>query len=207
MKSKLIKAFFIAGTFALLTGCYYQGPEYYEELDLVFTNYDNTFDFKSNKTYAMPDKIVKVTGNTAEGSKPEYVNSSTASLILSTIKTNMTAYGYTQVTDTSLADVILFPAALETTNVAYYYNYYGYYWGGYYPYGGWYYPYGTTTYTYQTGTLVLDLVYTKDLSPTGKGRVVWAALINALLEGSTTDVNQRAVKAVNQAFTQSEYLR
>jgi hypothetical protein len=207
MTLKLIKSFLFLGLIGLLSGCYYQGPEYYDELDIVYTNYDNTFDFKSNKKYSMPNKIVKVTANTAQGSKPEYVSSSSASLIFSTIRTNMTAYGYTEVADSSLADLILFPAALEVTNTAYYYDYYGYYWGYYYPYYGWYYPYGTSTTTYQTGTLLLDLVSTKDPSPTGKGRAVWVGAVNGLLEGTTSNVNSRITKAVNQAFKQSEYLR
>jgi hypothetical protein len=207
MTLKLIKPFLFLGLIGLLSGCYYQGPEYYDELDIVYTNYDNTFDFKSNKKYSMPNKIVKVTANVAQGSKPEYVSSSSASLIFSTIRTNMTSYGYTEVADSSLADLILFPAALEVTNTTYYYDYYGYYWGYYYPYYGWYYPYGTSTTTYQTGTLLLDLVSTKDPSPTGKGRAVWVGAVNGLLEGTTSNVNSRISKAVNQAFKQSEYLR
>lgn len=207
MKIKLVKTFLMLSMVGLLGSCYYQGPEYYDELDIVYTNYDNTFDFKSNKKYAMPDKIVKVDGSTEEGSKPEYVSSGSASLIFSTIRANMTSLGYTEVADSSLADLILFPAALEVTNTAYYYNYYGYYWGYYYPYYGWYYPYGTTSTTYQTGTFLMDLVSTKDPSPTGKGRAVWVAAVNGLLEGTTSDVNSRITKAVNQAFKQSEYLR
>ncbi len=208
MKIKSLKQFVLIAFAGLLTGCYYQGPEYYEELDIVYTNYDKSFDFKSHKTYSMPDRIIKVTGEAVEGNLPEYVAPATAAIALEQIKANMLSLGYTYVTDTAAAELILFPAALEVTNVAYYYNYYYYYWGWYYPYyGGWYYPYGTTTTTYQTGTLFLDLTSKHDLSPTGKARAVWIAAINGLLEGTTNEVNQRVVKGLNQAFKQSEYLR
>ena len=65
--------FFIISLTFLLVSCYPDGPDYYEDLDLVYTNYDDTFDFASKGTFAMPENIVKVTGDLAEGQAPEFV--------------------------------------------------------------------------------------------------------------------------------------
>jgi hypothetical protein len=50
----------ILGIF-LLWGCYPQGPDYIEEMDVVITYHKDTYDFASKATYAMPDRIVKIT--------------------------------------------------------------------------------------------------------------------------------------------------
>jgi hypothetical protein len=39
----------------LLLGCYPQGPEYVDDLDLVYTNHNADYDFASKGTYARPD--------------------------------------------------------------------------------------------------------------------------------------------------------
>lgn len=35
----------------------------HEELDFVYSYYDETYDFQSKGTYSMPDEIVKLTGD------------------------------------------------------------------------------------------------------------------------------------------------
>lgn len=209
MKLKLSLHLAVLALVGLLSACYYRGPEYYEELDIVYTNYDKDYSFKAHKTYFMPDKIVKITGALQNGQSPEFVSASTAAIIFNEIKSNMSGLGFNLVSDTASADLVLFPTALEVTNITYYYDYWYAYYGWYYPpyYGGWYYPYGGYTTSYQTGTLMMNLIDNKDLSPTNKARVVWTGAVNGLLEGTTSDVNQRIVKSVDQAFKQSEYLR
>ena len=54
-------------------GCYPPGPETYEELDIVFTNYTEEFDFDTQKSYAMPDAIVKISGSVDQGNDPEVI--------------------------------------------------------------------------------------------------------------------------------------
>ena len=58
---------YFLGIIFLMVSCYPDGLETYEETDLVYTNYTESYDFASKGTYSMPDKIVKVTGNLAEG--------------------------------------------------------------------------------------------------------------------------------------------
>jgi hypothetical protein len=66
MKQKFLALAFIAGMI-FFGGCYPDGAEYYEDTDIVYTDYDDQFDFSSKGTYSIPDKIVKITGNLNEG--------------------------------------------------------------------------------------------------------------------------------------------
>lgn len=202
MKSKLF-AFLTVGLVSLLWGCYPKGPEYVEEYDLTYTNYDAKFDFALRKTYSLPGKIVKIDG---DPSTDDYIKDIYALPLLQTIDDNMKAYGWTKVDVNANPDVQLLPAAWSTTTVIY-----GGYWGGYYcwyyPYycgGGWYYPY-TPTYSYSTGTLVMTIVDPTSEGLDGSKRLAWTAALNGLL-GYSSDIS-RATNGVNQAFKQSPYLK
>lgn len=195
MKKKIAFYIIIIG---MMAGCYPQGPEYYEDLDLVYTNFERQFDFDANSTYAMPDAIVKIEGNLAEGEDPEFVKEPYNTQILTKIKANMTALGYTEVEDPEEADLVLFPAVWTNTTVYYWYDY----WCWYYPYycgWGWGYPSVTAT---TSGTLVMTLVADGDdyIEPTR----VWTALANGLLSGAYD--TSRVTEAIDQAFEQSPYL-
>ena len=54
--------FYFIAMALVLVSCYPEGAEYYEETDLVYTNYDQAFDFGEQASYAMPERIVKITG-------------------------------------------------------------------------------------------------------------------------------------------------
>jgi hypothetical protein len=201
MKRKFLSLVIIA-SLAFLWGCYHEGAEYYEETDIVYTNYDKKFDFKSKGTYSMPDKIVKITGNLVEGEDPEFVKEPYNTQVLNRIQDNMTKMGYTYVDtqDATDVDLVLLPAVWTNTTVYYYYDY----WCWYYPYycgwgWGWYYP---SVSSYTTGTLLMTLV-TDDanyVEPTN----VWTAAANGLMSGygDVTRINN----AIDQAFKQSPYL-
>lgn len=205
MKSKLIAAILVASQFALW-GCYMEGPDYTEELDLVYTNYDNRFNFAGENVYVMPDEIVKITGDI--DAPPEYINSIYAGPILANIEANMQSLGWTRKTMSEVdPDTVihLLPAAWTTTTLV------GGYWGGYYcwyyPYycgGGWYYPYYPVS-SYTTGTLVMTLVDHQSPSTDDSKLVVWTGAINGLLSG-TYEID-RITKGIDQAFTQSPYLK
>ncbi len=182
----------------LFWGCYPNGAEYYEETDIVYTDYEDKYDFQSKGTYSMPDKIVKITGTLVEGEDPEFVKEPYNTQMLQTIESNMTAMGYTKTTDPANADVVLFPAVWTNTTVYYYYDY----WCWYYPYycgWGWGYPSVTS---YSTGTLLMTLIADGEefVQPTK----VWTAAVNGLLSGYyDTD---RVKRGIDQAFKQSAYL-
>lgn len=190
--------FYLIGIILMMTACYPGEIDSYDETDLVYTNYFETFDFVSKGTYSIPDSIVKITGNIIEGQNPEFVNDNYAKPILAKIENNMSALGWTKVSDPESADVVLIPAAWTNTTVVYWYDYWCWYYY-YYCGWGWYYPYATS---YTTGTLVMAMI-SKDegfVEPTS----VWTVAINGLMSGtySTSRVN----KAIDQAFKQSPYL-
>jgi len=192
----------------VLVGCYPGGAEYVDEYDITYTNYDKTYDFVGKATYSLPNKIMKITGDAISVSPqpPEYIKDIYGVPILAQIDANMQSLGWTKVDVNSNPDVQLLPAAWESTTIIY-----GGYWGGYYcwyyPYycgGGWYYPYVPVT-TYSTGTLVMTLVDPNAESTDSNKRVAWTGAINGLLSGSY-DAG-RVNKGINQAFTQSPYLK
>lgn len=197
MKKKFFALAFIAGLL-FFGGCYPEGAEYYEDTDIVYTNYDDTYDFVSKGSYSIPDKIVKVTGALQEGESPEFVKEPYNTQILQKIESKMTEMGYSKVTDPAKADLVLFPAVWTNTTVYYWYDY----WCWWYPYycgWGWGYP-SVTSFT--TGTLVMTLI------PNGASiepKSVWTAALNGLVSGmyDVTRVNN----GIDQAFKQSPYLK
>lgn len=200
--TRKIFSFLALAVLAFLFGCYPGGAEYVDEYDIVYSNYDRTYDFVSKGTYSLPDKIVKITGK--ENDPPTYVKDIYAGPMLAQIDANMQALGWTKLDVSKNPDLQLLPAAWETTTIIYYGG--GYYcW--YYPYycgGGWYYPYPASS-SYSTGTMVMTLVDPNSESADGRKRAVWTGAINGLLSGaySTSRVN----KAIDQSFKQSPYLK
>jgi len=199
MKRRFLKLTFIA-SLMFLWGCYPDGAEYYEETDIVYTNYEDKFDFKSKGTYSIPDKIVKITGNLIEGEDPEFVKEPYNTQVLTRIQENMTKLGYTKVVDPATADLTLLPAVWTNTTVYYYYDY----WCWYYPYycgWGWGYYYPSVS-SYTTGTLLMTLISddAQFVEPTN----VWTSAANGLMSGygDVTRINN----AIDQAFKQSPYL-
>ena len=186
------------GIIFMMVSCYPDGPEYYEDMDLVYTNYEETFDFASKGTYAIPDKIVKITGNLVEGEDPEFVQEPYNTQILDLIESEMSDLGWTKAGDPENADLTLLPAVWSNTTIVYYYDY----WCWYYPYYcGWGYYYPTAT-SYTTGTFIMSLVAAGDeyLEPS----TVWTGAINGLVSG--TFELSRVTNGIDQAFEQSPYL-
>lgn len=187
---------------ALLSGCYPQGPEFTEDLDVVLTHFQNDYDFSSKQTYARPDKIVKITGNLQEGDDPEFIPDATAAVILAQIDQNMTQLGWQKVGVEESPDLLLTPAAWETTTIYYYYDYWYWWYGGYYP--GWgYYPSYAGSYT--TGTLLMRLIDPEVVGANGNPVTQWTGAANGILTWSYDA--DRVNKVIDQAFSQSPYLK
>lgn len=203
MKRKISFAFFTAALL-FLWGCYPGGPDYAEEMDIVLTKHNAEYDFVSKGTYAMPDKIVKITGDIAEGENPTFLPDVTAQKILARIDDNMKAYGWTKVAVSANPDLLLTPAAWETTTVYYWYDYWYWWYGGYYPYWGYGYP-PVYYSSYTTGTVLMTLMDPDEL--TGEGIPVrqWQGAINGILTSAynATRVNE----AIDKAFSISPYLK
>ena len=185
-----------------LVGCHPQGPEFTEDYDIVLTYFKDNYDFASKNTYAIPDRIVKITGNLIDDDEPVFIPDVVAEKILARIKTNMTALGWQQVDISANPDVLLAPASWETTTINYYYDYWYWWWGGYYP--GWGYPpvYATS---YTTGTLVMTLIDPDVINANGNPVVQWTGAINGVMTGAYDEL--RINNAIDKAFLQSPYLK
>ena len=199
----------------LMWGCYPQGPEYVDDLDLVYTNYSSEYAFASAKTYAIPDSVVKLTGDEftdPDGNgKPTFANPVYATTILNQIKQNMNQNGWTLVNKTSNPDVFVLPTTTTTTNLYYYYDwaYWGWYYPGYNPGWGWYYPgyYPPYVSSFRTGSVFIQMVDAKTNLASETIPVVWSCILNGLAEGSTTELTVRIQTGIDQGFAQSPYLK
>ncbi len=185
----------------LLCSCYPKGPDNYEDLDVVYTDYNQGFDFASKGTYSIPDKIVKLTGDLIDGQLPEFVDEPGATQMLNEMERNMSDMGWIKVDDPGDADVVLFPAAWTNTTVYYWYDY----WCWYYPYycGGWGWGYPSVS-TVTAGTLVMTIVPAGNGGGDSNPMPIWTGMVNGLLSGAN-DIS-RATNGIDQAFDQSPYL-
>lgn len=200
MKKRISFILFTISGF-LLWGCYPQGPEYVEDMDVVLTYHNPDYNFSSNGTYAMPDRIVKITGNKTEGEEPEFIPDATANLILARIEQNMSDLGYTRIDIDADPDLLLAPASWETTTIYYYYDYWYWWYGGYYP--GWGYPMYYSSYS--TGTLMMNLFDPDEVASNGNTILQWAGAGSGLLEGVFNAT--RVYSAIDKAFDLSPYLQ
>ena len=198
-----ISAFMLVASLAVLWGCYPQGPDYAEEMDVVLTKHNSEYDFGAKGTYAMPDRIVKITGNVSEGEDPEFIPDATAAKILAMIDDNMDALGWVKVDVNSNPDMLLMPASWETTTVYYWYDYWYWWYGGYYP--GWGYPPYYSWSSYTTGTLLMSLIDPDVVGGNGNPIPQWNGAISGLLTGYFDQT--RVKKAVDKAFAISPYLQ
>lgn len=191
----------------LLGSCYPAGPEYVEDLDVVYSTYDEAYDFQAQNTYSMPDKIVVDVVIDRGDTTIEYMNAALATPILNAIDDNMEAKGWSKVNIANSPDVIITLAAISSTT--YYYSYwYDWYYGGYYGgYWGWYYPPYYSVSSVTTGSLVITMADPSlaDQIPIGKSPLAWLAVANGVASGYG-DIT-RVTKAVDQAFAQSPYLK
>lgn len=201
IRSKSIAGLAIA--LVVLAGCYPQGPDFIEDLDIVVTRFEDGYDFAAKQTYARPDRIVKITGDLQGADQPTYIPDAIATPILANIDKNMTALGYTKVDVDDNPDLLLTPASWETTTITYYYDYWYWWYGGYYPYWGWGYP-GYVS-SYSTGTLFFALVDPDVTSANGNPIFQWVGAANGILTYSYSAA--RVNGAIDKAFAQSPYLK
>ena len=181
-----------------LASCYPGGIEYYEDTDVVYTDYELDHDFSAMSTYSMPDNVVMISGDIIDGEDPEFIKEPYNTQIINRIAENMADLGWTRVDDPVDADLVLFPASWTNTTIYYWYDY----WCWYYPYycgWGWGYP---SVSSYTTGTMVMTLV--ADGEEYVEPFRVWTGAINGLLSGAN-NIN-RIYKGIDQTFEQSPYL-
>ena len=178
------------------------------------TIYDTDFNFSGADTYAMPDTVLHIV---KEGEEDK-VDHSFDELFLSTVRTNMTSAGYTEIAlDTAnLSDVVLLVTAASSSQSGAIWN--SGWWGGWGWWPGWgYYPPGypgypgypgggyPVYYSYSVGSLLITMVDPYETDIEEKTFVFpWLAAVNGLLKGSSGE--KRITDGINQAFEQSPYL-
>jgi hypothetical protein len=193
------------GAVLLLSSCY---PDYNlspTDYDLVMTRYVPGTNFGAYNTYMMPDTVVHLDGDTLTGTN-KLLSRKYDQTILSTVAARMSDLGYQRVAvdTTNPADVAVIVAASGSTTI--YYNYWYPYWPGYGGWGGWYYPPTVSVGSYSTGTLYVNMLDPAQRDSQKRLPVVWFAAANGLLNATSTPAT-RLTEAINQAFTQSPYLK
>ncbi|WP_052272765.1 DUF4136 domain-containing protein [Flavihumibacter solisilvae] len=197
----------------ILASCSPSYPDYVSDYDVVYTNQDKAYNFSGINTYFMPDSVVHITeGGTADHRYDRQ--------ILSSLKSNLDALGWTQLSETgqAKADVVVMAAASDQTwaSCAYYcwYCYWGWYPGwGYYPpaWGpgyGWGYPTDIVCTSYSTGSVIVSIADPNLVSDADTTLPVkWMGILNGLLQGTDAEINQRIDKNIDQMFIQSPYLK
>jgi hypothetical protein len=206
MKMKSKKNLFLClGAFISLVSCQIEGPDSYSDLDVVYTDYIPEYDFAAQSTYARPDKIVVDVKISQGDTTFVYMEDQYATPIFSQIDKNMTALGWSKVDISSDPDILFTPAFMKSTTVFYSY-WYDWWYGGYYPpYWGWYYPPYVSVSSYTTGNLLMTISDPSNIGPGGVSPAVWVASAAGLVTWNY-DVS-RVTKGINQAFTQSPYLK
>ncbi len=204
--NRIFKLFTVATLTGLVFGgCYPGGADYTSDYDAVYTDFNDTFNFKAFNTYAMPDQIVVDIEITNDGDTiPEYMKSIYSDPILAQIAENMANYGWTRVDISDNPDLLLSPAGQSSTT--YYYSYwYDWWYGGYYPGWGWYYPPYYTVSSYTTGSLIMTIADPNLDSPINRSPMEWVGVVNGVLTNSANIT--RALNGIDQAYTQSPYLK
>lgn len=219
---------FMAFTGMFLASCYPTDDVSYSDLDLVATIYDEDQNFNDFKTYIVPDTIVHLVDTVNEDNNVD-ITRQYDQYILNLVNQNMVNYGYVKETDpeNNPPDVILAISAMASTNYNVW-SWYPYYWYGY-PGWGWYWPYKGTDYwygwypgypgygggtyvtSYTVGTIIMnmqDMTNYQNINPeTDTIPTVWLGAINGLMGSSSTTTTNRLDYTINEAFTQSPYLK
>jgi hypothetical protein len=173
----------------------------------VLTQYDVNTNFGQYMTFSIVDSLYYI--NEKDSGK---VLTPNAQLVLNRITQDMVSRGFWQVPKTAQPDFGINVAAIKTTVTTVYYP--GWYWGypGYYPPGWWgygseyYYPYYPAYYTsYSSGTLMIEMVNFKKITPDGKVPVVWDAFIRGLLTSTHTITD--ITNSIDQAFNQTPAIK
>jgi len=169
------------------------------DLDMVWTNYDESAIFAEYKTYFVPDSIILDEDLDADDKKAlqEYYDA-----VLVEVDRNMAALNYVKVDSVGNPDLGIGISIITRTTYVVSYSY----WWYYPPYWG--YPGYSYMGSYEEGAVILDMADLKNAElGTQKFTALWSALIGGVLSGSSnTMISNRMIGGIDQAFIQSPYL-
>lgn len=202
---------------AMLALACHQEPDTEPLVDqlVVATNYDPEADFSAYSTYTIARDTIGFISNRSNDTIMTSPKSTFPRHVLTLIRQNMEARGYTEVARDEDPDVGVNVLVANDYNVFQeivypgygggfgYPGYYGY--PGYWGYGSYYYYPFVNTYAYNTGVLIIELVDLKNRTPDNQVKVVWNAQMGDVY--STIDLQRQSEEAIHQAFIQSPYLQ
>jgi hypothetical protein len=190
-----------------LAACYPERASQPNDYASITTVYDTRFTFGAAVTFYVPDSVVHLGGS-------DDISHVYDSLIVARTAANMVLSGYTRVLDPLTADLTLNPAVTVSENYDYTVGDWCDIWGWAYPWtcSGWIpdYPSDVVGYTYSTGTIFIPMADLAGGVPPDVSRppVVWIAGINGVVSGSSSaSLAQSIANGINQAFSQSPYIR
>lgn len=175
---------------------------------VVSTNYDTNVDFANYSTYSVATDTIGFVSNQSNDTILVNANSTYPRPVLQKVVANLNAKGFTRVERNENPDMRINVYVVNDYNLYqqvvypnyYYPSYYGYGYG----YGGYYgYPY-VNTYESNTGSLVVEILDLKTVTPDNKVKVIWGAYMGDVY--SAIDVIKQSEEAIDQAFVQSPYL-
>lgn len=174
---------------------------------VVSTNYDVEAVFGAYATYAIPTDTIGFVSNRNPNDTILVSTSQNGHYprrILQQVVQNLNDRSYTRVEKNENPDLGVNVYIVNDLNLFQQVVYPNYYYPYYYGYGSYYsYPY-INTYAYNTGALVVEIVDLKNVMPGNKVKVIWNAYMGDVY--STIDLADQSVKAIDQAFLQSNYL-
>jgi len=179
---------------------------------VVATDRDLAANFSNYATYFISDTVSIV----AAASTDSILTGPMALQLVNAVKTNMNNKGYTfkprsaGLPDLGLRLTVIKDITRTAVCGGWWDGWWGYYppwyWGCYYC-GGYYYPW-CTTYTYTVGTSTLYLFDIKNQGANHNIRALWGATMFGVFSTTNNQTNaDLTTTAINQAFTQSTYLK
>jgi len=170
---------------------------------VVATDRDLEVNFANYATYHISDTV----GLVANDPKDSILTGTMAVQLVSAVKQNMDRRGYTFVARNANPNIGLRLTVIkDVTRTAACGGWWGGGWWGY-PGWGYYYPW-CTTYTYTIGTSMLYMYDLKNSPVNGNIRAMWAMTAFGVFSTTNNNTNvQLTVDAINQAYTQSPYIK
>ena len=209
---KTLKRFFVPAIILAFAGLMIASCSKYptytvntSDMDMVWTNYNESTDFMQYKTYYIPDTIL--IDSTATPEEREYFQQYYETILIK-INTNMQERNFVKVDSSANPDLGMGVSIITRTNYVFSYNY----WWGYPGYWGWpgygyYYPWATYLGSYEEGALIIDISDLKNIDHTNKTiNALWASMIGGVLTDNNGLIDQRLIDQIDQAFEQSPYL-
>ena len=176
---------------------------------VVITSRDDKADFTSYTTFHIPDTVAYISNTPSADS---IIVGASAQVMVNAVKTNMTSRGYQFVARTANPHLGIKLTAIKQVNAGVVYP--PGWWGGYWGYPGWcywgcyppYYPY-PVAYSYTVGDLIVEMIDVKNAGSNHNLKVIWISDIGGVLSSVTQTNIDNAVAGINQAFTQSPYIK